>query len=85
MSGGGDFSFEPGATGWITSENMQDYLDENGQFRIPEGVTVIGEEEDEDVNHETLGRGAGRTRTAQEAVDGVSTHGEDVERGSRAN
>ena len=37
----------PGATGWITSENMQDFLDENGELRVPEGVPVIGEEQEE--------------------------------------
>lgn len=74
----GDEDFDetaPGATGWITSENMQDYLDENGEFRMPEGVTVIGEGEEgegegddhADETHWPLGQGAGRTRTADEA------------------
>ncbi|KAK3698138.1 hypothetical protein LTR37_017096 [Vermiconidia calcicola] len=65
----GDGEFDetaPGATGWITSDNMQDFLDENGEFRMPEGVTVIGAE-DEVAETEALGEGAGRTRTAAEA------------------
>jgi nucleotide-sensitive chloride channel 1A len=57
----------PGATGWITSENMADFMDEDGNFRIPEGVTVIGDEES---GPQTLGEGAGRTRTAAEAEVG---------------
>ena len=66
----------PGATGWITSENMQDFIDENGEFRMPEGATVIGEEDDvvESGHQDSLGEGAGRTRTAAEveAVDGAA-------------
>ncbi|KAK3704637.1 hypothetical protein LTR37_013736 [Vermiconidia calcicola] len=68
----GDGEFDetaPGATGWITSDNMQDFLDENGEFRMPEGVTVVGAE-DEVAETEALGEGAGRTRTAAE-VDGA--------------
>jgi chloride channel, nucleotide-sensitive, 1A len=67
----GDEEFDetaPGATGWITSENMGDFLDENGELRIPQGATVIGAEDEEDQG-ESLGEGAGRTRTAAE-VDG---------------
>jgi chloride channel, nucleotide-sensitive, 1A len=61
----------PGATGWITSENMADFMDENGNFRMPEGVSMIGGQ-DIDVNgHEdgtsgALGAGAGSRRTAAE-------------------
>lgn len=65
----GDGEFDetaPGATGWITSDNMQDFLDENGEFRMPEGVTVVGAE-DEVAETDALGEGAGRTRTAAEA------------------
>ena len=64
----------PGATGWITSENMQDYLDENGEFRMPEGATVIdGDEGSLEDGMNGLGEGAGRTRTAAEldAADGA--------------
>lgn len=67
----------PGATGWITSENMGDYMDENGEFRMPEGVTVISGEEEE----APLGEGAGRRRGAEEidrdddAVDGADGDG----------
>lgn len=63
--GEGEGAFDetaPGATGWITSENMADFIDENGNFRMPEGVTVVGDEA-------TLGAGAGTTRTAAEAND----------------
>ena len=52
----------PGATGWITSENMHEFVGEDGEFRMPEGMAVIGGEED----GEGLGEGAGRTRTAAE-------------------
>ncbi len=71
----------PGATGWITSENMQDFMDENGEFRMPEGVTVLGAEEGEAVRG-GLGAGAGRTRTADE-VDGEDGPGEDETKWSR--
>ncbi|KAK4622163.1 hypothetical protein CLAFUW4_06878 [Fulvia fulva] len=58
----------PGAGGWITSENLAEYTDENGNFRMPEGITVInGDEEYEE--QEPLGPGAGTTRTAAEAVE----------------
>lgn len=70
----------PGATGWITSENMDQFVDADGNFRMPEGVTFVGGEEEEaqdeeDDNdgtiqngvQEPLGQGAGRTRTATEA------------------
>ena len=56
----------PGASGWITSENMQDFVDENGDFRMPQGVTVVG---DDGVREGGLGEGAGRARTAAEAQD----------------
>lgn len=55
----------PGATGWITSENMQDFMDENGELRLPQDTTVVGAE-DEDEPPWPLGPGAGRTRTADE-------------------
>ena len=64
----------PGATGWITSDNMQDFLDENGEFRMPDGVTVVGGDDGNPVNGtEGLGEGAGRSRTAAEvdAEDGA--------------
>lgn len=41
----------PGAGGWITSENMNDFMDEDGNFRMPEA----------------LGAGAGTVRTADDA------------------
>jgi len=46
----------PGATGWITAENMDDYLDDDGNFK---GV-VYGEE---------LGPGAGTVRAREEDED----------------
>ena len=67
----GDEEFDetaPGATGWITSENMQDFMDENVEFKVSEGATVFGAE-DEGVDVSAVGEGAGRTRTAAE-VDG---------------
>nr|POE86619.1 hypothetical protein CFP56_46803 [Quercus suber] len=64
----------PGATGWITSENMQDFVGEDGEFRIPEGVVELnGEAQGE----ESLGQGAGRRRTANEVEDADGTENED--------
>ena len=57
----------PGASGWITSENMQEFLDENGELKMAEGMTVVGAEDDAGGS---LGEGAGRTRTAAEVEDG---------------
>lgn len=55
----------PGATGWITSENMQDFLDESGELRLPQGATVLGDEGSQEPSW-PLGQGAGRSRTADE-------------------
>jgi nucleotide-sensitive chloride channel 1A len=52
----------PGASGWITAENMDEYMDENGNF----SGMVIGEE---------LGPGAGTVRgreDIEEGTDGVN-------------
>ena len=57
----------PGATGWITSENLHEYTDADGNFKMPEGITIIGDEGEE--GGEQLGEGAGRVRRADE-VDG---------------
>ena len=70
---GGFDETAPGATGWITSENMADFMDENGNFRMPEGGTVIGGEEevyDGDGNADDLGAGAGKRRGADEVDAG---------------
>jgi nucleotide-sensitive chloride channel 1A len=50
----------PGATGWITAENMGEYLDENGNFR----GQVWGRETVE------LGPGAGTVRPREEDGEG---------------
>lgn len=58
---------EPGTGGWITSENIQDFMDENGEFRMPEGGI--------------LGAGAGTVRTADQFEDadaGDEVNGEDA-------
>lgn len=47
----------PGAGGWITSENMDDFVDEDGNFRMPGGEGDSG----------LLGAGAGAVRTADDA------------------
>jgi nucleotide-sensitive chloride channel 1A len=55
----------PGASGWITAENMDEYMDENGNFS---GMVIGGEE---------LGPGAGTVRTRDEAdgsANGVNGH-----------
>ena len=59
----------PGATGWITSENIGDFLDEHGELKMPEGIAVVGAEADGDAAAAGLGEGAGRTRTAAEVDD----------------
>ena len=67
---GGGQAFDetaPGATGWITSENMHEYTDADGNFKMPEGITVIGDEDENDVL--PLGEGAGRVRRAEEFDD----------------
>lgn len=46
-----DMDTAPGAGGWITSENMHEFVDENGEFRMPQA----------------LGAGAGVVRTADDA------------------
>lgn len=66
----------PGASGWITADNMDEYMDEEGNFR----GSVIGGEE--------LGPGAGTVRTRDEAdgdvngVNGVDGHEEKYHRTS---
>jgi nucleotide-sensitive chloride channel 1A len=45
----------PGAGGWITSDNMDQFVDENGDFRMPRGSS--------------LGVGAGTVRTADQFED----------------
>lgn len=67
---GGEPAFDetaPGATGWITSENIHEYTDADGNFKMPEGITVIGGEDENDVV--PLGEGAGRVRRAEEFDD----------------
>jgi nucleotide-sensitive chloride channel 1A len=64
----------PGATGWITADNMDEYIDGNGNFV----GTVIGGEE--------LGPGAGTVRPRegdeeqQGATNGVNGHEEKYQR-----
>lgn len=50
----------PGASGWITAENMDQYVDENGNF----AGLVIGDDE--------LGPGAGTVRTRDQADEGAN-------------
>lgn len=54
---GMDMDTAPGAGGWITSENMHEFVDENGEFRMPEGG----------MGGQALGAGAGVVRTADDA------------------
>lgn len=75
---GGFDETAPGATGWITSENMADFMDEDGNFRMPAGATVVdGSEDHVDGGAEEptngLGAGAGTRRTAADldATDGA--------------
>jgi nucleotide-sensitive chloride channel 1A len=58
---------EPGAGGWITSENMHEFMDENGNWTGPE-IPV-------------LGAGAGQVRTRDEAAgeqEGVGDEDEET-------
>lgn len=63
----------PGAGGWITSENMHEFMDADGNLSLPNDIPVLGGEENEinnvDGEDESLGAGAGRTRTAAEVED----------------
>lgn len=56
----------PGATGWITADNMDDFVDEHGNFK---GV-VYGEE---------LGPGAGTVRPREDGDDANGVNGESHE------
>jgi len=86
--GGVDYeNAAPGAGGWITAENMSQFMDEDGNFRVPEQVdddgavidTEIGEEGPEEGLERGLGMGAGRVRRAEEFADAeeVEIDGED--------
>jgi len=79
----------PGAGGWITAENMAQFMDEDGNFRVPEqgdgegggvvGTDGIGQEGEEEGLERGLGMGAGRVRRAEEFADAeeVEIDGED--------
>lgn len=43
---GGAGDEEPGAGGWITAENMDQFVDQDGNFKMPEGdgIEVIGDD-----------------------------------------
>lgn len=58
--GGDEEQTMPGAGGWITSENMHEFVDENGEFRMPAADGVAGT---------SLGAGAGTVRTADQFGD----------------
>jgi nucleotide-sensitive chloride channel 1A len=59
----------PGATGWITAENMDQYMDEDGNF----AGTVIG-------GGSELGPGAGTVRTRGDGeAEANGTNGADGE------
>ncbi|CAE7186339.1 hypothetical protein PTNB73_06514 [Pyrenophora teres f. teres] len=58
----------PGASGWITAENMDEYVDENGNF----SGLVIGDE---------LGPGAGTVRSREEGDDVGGANGVDGHEG----
>ncbi|KAF2448871.1 hypothetical protein P171DRAFT_407139 [Karstenula rhodostoma CBS 690.94] len=64
----------PGATGWITADNMDEYVDEDGNFK---GGMVIGGED--------LGPGAGTVRPREgdeeeQVTNGVNGHEEKYQR-----
>lgn len=62
----------PGATGWITVDNMDEYIDEDGNFR----GQVYG-----DADEESLGPGAGTVRGREDEGESHSNgvHGTDVD------
>lgn len=55
----------PGSGGWITAENMHEYIDEDGNFIEDEDGGETGEQEAEE-----LGPGAGTVRSHPEDTDG---------------
>lgn len=60
----------PGATGWITSENMAQFMDADGNFIMPEGTTIIGNEDGSD-SAATSEQGIGSVRSRAAAnLDG---------------
>jgi nucleotide-sensitive chloride channel 1A len=80
---GGFDETAPGATGWITSENLADFMDAEGNFRMPGGVTMIGGGEGEfadadekdagdagDAARVSDGAAAGSVRRREEAGEG---------------
>lgn len=50
----------PGSGGWITAENMHEFVDEDGNW-------IEGQEEEDDTENETLGAGAGSVRPRDDA------------------
>jgi nucleotide-sensitive chloride channel 1A len=68
----------PGATGWITSENLADFMDDEGNFRMPPGggggggVTIIGGGEDDDDEGEFADGDDGQQQQQLEGGDGAS-------------
>jgi nucleotide-sensitive chloride channel 1A len=50
----------PGSGGWITAENMHEFVDENGNW-------IEGQEEEDADEAETLGAGAGNVRPRDDA------------------
>lgn len=75
---GGVDETAPGATGWITADNMDEYLDEDGNFR----GQVYG---DADESEEPLGPGAGTVRAREEDGEGHSNgvHGTEADGDSK--
>lgn len=53
----------PGSGGWITAENMHEFVDENGNW-------IEGEDEEDEVESESLGAGAGNVRPRDDTENG---------------
>lgn len=53
----------PGSGGWITAENMHEFVDENGDW-------IEGQDEDDEGESESLGAGAGNVRPRDDTENG---------------
>jgi chloride channel, nucleotide-sensitive, 1A len=67
----------PGSGGWITAENMHEFIDENGNWI--EGDNESGNEGDDGQSDEPLGPGAGNVRARDDrGADGNENSGDET-------
>ncbi|KIW99379.1 uncharacterized protein Z518_11367 [Rhinocladiella mackenziei CBS 650.93] len=62
----------PGSGGWITAENMHEFVDEDGNW-------IENRDEEDDVEEEGLGPGAGTVRARQEDNQGNGDAGDEAD------